>query len=195
MNKNTLFWTGIGASAAALVGLAMIVSLATTFRSIQIKKIDLAKKPIANTAVVQAKKGRFVAKVSNKYPQVGQDIVVTVVANSSRENILGYDIAMQYPGSVDYISSDTLLTDFDIYAADYPEEGKILLTGAKKLTSQDPTPFADTPIATLRFRASQRGPVDIIFLIKENDKTESNMFGMQNVDILGKAQDVHIEVQ
>lgn len=195
MTKNSLFWTGVGASAAAFAGIAVVFALVTSIHNARFNKIELSKKPIANTAVIQAKKGKFAATTSSSSPQVGQIVVVTVIASSSNENILGYDVAMQYGDSVKYVSSESLLTDFDIFASDYPDEGKLLLTGAKKLTAQDPTPFAKTPIVSLRFQTLKRGATDLKFLLKENDKTESNMFGMQNVDILGRADDVHLDIK
>lgn len=195
MNKNTLFWTGIGASAAVFAGIAVIFTLVTSIHTARFGKPEPEKKPIANTAIVQARKGRFNATIVPTAPQIGSNFDMTVLANSSSENILGYDVALAYSSNVQYVSSESLLSDFDIYAIDYPDEHKILITGAKKLTAQDPTPFASTPIVSLKFQAQQHGSVTLDFLIEENDKTESNMFGMQNIDILGRADDVHFDIK
>ena len=75
-------------------------------------------------------------------------IELEVVADSNKKSIVGYDIVIKYEkGAVEILSVESLLSDFDVYPLE--KNDHFIITGAKKLESNETIVFENTPILKL----------------------------------------------
>lgn len=92
--------------------------------------------------------------------EVDKALDLEIIAGSEQKSIVGYDVVVKFEeGAVDILSAKSLLPDFDLYPvarSDY-----YILTGTRKLESNEPTVFDNTPIARLTIMPKKIGALTI----------------------------------
>lgn len=123
---------------------------------------------------------------------VNQNFKVQVVADSKGKNVVGFDIFIPVEkneggGQIDFISAQSMLSNFDIYPT--KKDNLVIITGVKKITEQSQTPFNNEPIVSLVFKSVKPGKF-VLSLPLFNDnpamKASSKLITDKNEDILQK---------
>lgn len=119
-------------------------------------------------------------------------ITLTVFADSVGENISGFDLVLNYPaGIVSYSEKKNLEAgDFDLFGG--AKNGKLVLTGVKKLNAQKPSVFQETPLVELMFKPVSTGKAVFTFEAVPDSKKDSNLITDTNEDVLGQTASVEI---
>ncbi|QQG44208.1 MAG: hypothetical protein HYW86_05110 [Candidatus Roizmanbacteria bacterium] len=130
----------------------------------------------------------------SKKPLVaGETIYLNVSADSSNSSITGYDVVVKYdPSVVSYVSQKNLLSDFQVFAQN--DNGKLSLTGIKKISVTSTVTFQNTVISELTFKALKSGKASFEIEFLPGSKKDSNLIDDKNNDVLGTVNGVEITV-
>ncbi|MFS8158988.1 MAG: hypothetical protein ACMG6E_02020 [Candidatus Roizmanbacteria bacterium] len=115
---------------------------------------------------------------------LGDTVEILLSGSSSSTSIAGLDVLMTYDTSVlSYQSYNPTLDSFDFFVNKTPEG--VVLSAIKKLDDKKNSPFADTSIAVLEFKAIKKGDAHISLIAKEGSKKETNLLDKSGRDLLG----------
>ena len=91
---------------------------------------------------------------------VNKEIELYIEAGSESRNIVGYDVIVKFvPGELEIVSAESQLPDFDLFPI--RKSDHLILTGTKKLNSQEPSVWENTPILLLKVKAKKTGNISI----------------------------------
>ncbi len=114
---------------------------------------------------------------------VGDTIDVIVSADSKGEAITAFDLILDYNHSVlEYIEARPLISSYDVILP--KSDTKIAIIGSQKVTVEEAQQFKDTALVLLRFKALEEGDSEMDFVFTPNSDTETNLFTVQNIDIV-----------
>lgn len=117
----------------------------------------------------------------------GERIPLTVIADSSQQPIVGYDVVIQFdPDTVIYREAVNRQDDFQLLPA--AQKNRVILTGTKKLDIKAGTVFNSAILADLTFEATSEGPAAFSIVYEKGKTNDSNLMTETNEDILGKTQ-------
>lgn len=88
--------------------------------------------------------------------KINNNFTVTVSANSDQKNIVGYDLILYFdPSTVEFIKTESLLPDFQIYS--YKRENYVIITAVKGLQNQNLSVFSENKILSFTFLGKKIG--------------------------------------
>ena len=150
----------------------------------QIKKTE-------NQAGAQLKtKSGFRLKVLTTEPQIGQEVRIAVYANSGKQDVMGFDLALSYPEMLAYIGSSSTLEGYDVIETteeniiDDQKGSKIIITGAKQLGNNKSAIWDDSEIMILKFKPMRSGLANLTFEMSPGSLSDTNMFDNYNKDLV-----------
>ena len=92
--------------------------------------------------------------------EIDKPFDLDIVANSEQNSIVGYDVIVKFEeGSLEILSAESLLTDFDIYPI--KKSDHYIVTGIKKLGSKESTVFTNTAILRLKVLPKATGALTL----------------------------------
>ncbi len=92
---------------------------------------------------------------------VGQDIELTVNADSSNVPVTGYDLLFSYdPASISVMSVTSSDPTFDVFT--FNNSNFVSVTGTKKLSISSQTAFMNSPILSITVRAKKAGMTPVV---------------------------------
>lgn len=147
-------------------------------------------------AAVQTKyKGTFFMQTANDAQEfsVGDQIEVEVFADSDGQNIVGYDLDIDITGGAQFASAQSNIENFDMHPTS--REGGVYLTSLKDLSSQTPTTFADSQIATITLTATAPGTVTITPKFILGETRHSNLMSIASESVLSSVEGVTVTVR
>ncbi len=197
-----LFMTGILSLIVILV-IVLIGVIFITYRTgnpanqTTVDVTTTEKEPETEAPVaVQAKyKGTFFMQTANDAREfsVGDQIEVEVFADSDGQNIVGYDLDIDITGGAQFASAQTSIENFDMHPTS--REGGVYLTSLKDLSSQTPTTFADSQIATITLTATAPGTVTITPKFILGETRHSNLMSITSESVLASVEGVTVTVR
>lgn len=140
-------------------------------------------------------KGTFFMHVVNDAREfaVGDTIEVEVFSDSDGQNIVGYDLDVEIGGGAQFASAQSALDEFDMHPT--TRTGGVYLTSLKDLTSNTPTTFVDSHIATIKLTATAPGTVTIVPKFVMGDTRHSNLMSVASESVLASVEGVSVVVR
>lgn len=150
-------------------------------------------KIIQDTSQVDPNVGSFTVSIDPqmKY-RVGNTVKVRIKADSKGEDVQGYDVVLLYSEKAKFLDVKSLLPDFETYVSQ--DAQKVSVTSPKKLTGTSTNIFKNTDVLEFSFRLNEPGVTSFTIESKKGSRDESNMFGIQNIDLLGAVKNAQIIV-
>ncbi|OGK12653.1 hypothetical protein A3C98_03230 [Candidatus Roizmanbacteria bacterium RIFCSPHIGHO2_02_FULL_37_15] len=125
--------------------------------------------------------------------QVDKALDLEIVADSSGSTIVGYDIILKFePDQVEIISATSLLPDFSVFPIERSDH--YIVTGAKKLDSDEPSVFANTQILRLTVMPKVTGSLNLK-LIDAIDLEKSQMVDNESKILTPQLGEVTLEIE
>lgn len=150
-------------------------------------------KIIQDTSQVDPNVGSFTVFIDpEKKYRVGNTVKVLIKADSKGEDVQGYDVVLLYSGKAKFLEVKNLLPDFEMYVSD--DRQKVSVTSPKKLTGTSTNVFKSTDVLEFSFKLNEPGVTSFTIESKKGSRDESNMFGIQNIDLLGAVKNAQIIV-
>ena len=149
----------------------------------------------SSTPIPQKEKGVLTLKTKDNQTIVSQNTPFTIYiyAHSDNQSITGYDVVLNYNQEiVQFIDHKNLQSDFQIFVKQ--NKNQLMITGVKKLTSNNPTIFADSPLIELTFQPKKTGSVTFSFDFTPQSKKDSNLINEKTEEILGKVEGVSLSI-
>lgn len=88
--------------------------------------------------------------------KVGEQLVMTVVGESEKQLVTGFDTLVSYDTSAfDFVEGKSKLDNFSLYT--FKRSSHITITAVKALQSTTPTMFSQLPVMTLTFMPKKAG--------------------------------------
>lgn len=139
--------------------------------------------------------GTFFMKIANDSREfsVGDTIEVEVFADSDGQNIVGYDLDVEITGGAQFASAQSTIEDFDMHPTS--RSGGVYLTSLKDLSSNTPTTFVDSQIATIMLTATAPGTVTITPQFVLGDTRHSNLMSIASESVLSSVEGVSVTVR
>ena len=102
-----------------------------------------------------------------------QNVVLNLVADSSNEDISGYDALIGYDNTAfDFVSATSVIPDFKIFT--FPKENYISVTATKNLQSSSPSIFTNTILIEITLKPKKVGNFTVS--INEEQGRETTKF-------------------
>lgn len=146
-------------------------------------------------------KSGFRLKVLNNRPTIGNEVQVAVYANSGKQDVVGFDLAISYPKILVYVGTSNNLEEFDIIETieDDTEltekSSKMIITGAKKIGNKKISVWNDNEIIQLKFKPVKPGIANLTFEMSPGSITDTNMFDNYNKDLVTIAVGSTLQIQ
>ena len=150
--------------------------------------------PVPNS-VTGRKVGSFSLKSASEINtgDVDKALDVDIVASSDQKSIVGYDAVVKFEeGAVEIISAKSLLPDFDAFPlkkSDY-----YVVTGTKKLGSQEPTILDNTTILRLTLMPKKAG-ILVLTLAETLGLEKSQMVDEESKILTPQLGEMTLEIQ
>lgn len=141
-------------------------------------------------------KGSMILKTATPTIDNGAIITLTVIASSDNQNISGYDLALPFDATqVAYGKAESLIPDIDTQARE--KNGKVYISGIKKLSVTKPVVLSNAPVLTITFTAQRKGKVVFTPEFLSGSTRESNIMSAESRprDLLGKVEGVTVDVK
>jgi hypothetical protein len=131
---------------------------------------------------------------SNPLAKISEPITITVYADSKRQPITGFDIVLSFnPQYMQYLNQKSLEENFDVFKT--TNEGLLHITAIKKLNSNVLVSFEKTSLIEFTFQPIKLGTTDFTLIFSPGQKTDSNMINDKSEEILGKVQNLNVEIR
>lgn len=140
-------------------GLALLIFTSGSNKGLQ---LPLGNKNTAQTSQTPTTGWMTLAtSMHNAKYTVGEDIELTVHADSSNKPVTGYDMLFLYdPASISVVRVNSVDPTFDIFTFNNPNY--VSITGTKKLSISSQAAFMNTPIVTITVRAKKAGTTPLV---------------------------------
>jgi len=123
---------------------------------------------------VPVSEGRLVLKTNESEFSLNQPVIVNLLADSNKKNIVGYDLVIFYDKTgFDFISATSLLPDFQLYS--YKKDSYVTFTAIQQAASTVKRVFKETPVASFTFQPKKAGS----FIISLR-----NSYGKEKTDLV-----------
>jgi len=141
--------------------------------------------PIPTTTPKISRGEIIIGKEPEEYTVVNSLVNLFVTAKSS-ENIVGFDISLNYDKKyLKFIKVENLaVSQFDIFST--TKDNLLIISGIKKLSYQDKISFKNDQILKLQFQAIKKGKTKLVPVRHNNSISESNLITENSLDILDK---------
>ena len=124
---------------------------------------------------------------------VDETLDLDVVASSDDKLIVGYDVILKFAeGEVDIVSAESLLVDFTLYPI--KKSDHYIVTGIKKLGSQEPSMFDSIPILRLSVVPKRAGKL-ILTVVDKLDLEKSQMVDEKTTILAPQVGQITLEIK
>lgn len=187
-----------------LIGGIIIISLVLIFTIFLLKKFQNKSLMINQQKNIFPSPTQFEIPSSKKFFKLSlpplqkvfslnDQINIDIYADSEGKNISGYDLIISYdPQGLEFVSAQSTLNDFSLYS--FKKEGRLSLTGTKKLNSNNQTIFASTKIAILNFKPKKRG-THTVSLLSNLGKEKTQMVDEETKIYYPSLNQIKLEVR
>lgn len=159
------------------------------------KNKQLPKPTLIPTKINQEKPGILTIKTKDNKTIFAKNnpFVIYIIANSNNQSITGYDAVLNYEEEkVDLIGYKELQSDFHLFLR--KSKNQLMFSAVKKITSNNPVSFSDSPLIELTFQPKKSGLINFSFDFSPQNQKDSNLINDKTEDILGKIEGVKIYI-
>lgn len=120
-------------------------------------------------------------------------VELDIVANSEQNSIVGYDVIVKFEkGALEILSAESLLLDFSIYPL--KKSDHYIVTGTKKLGSNEPTVFANNAILRLKVLPKVKGALTLS-LVNRIGLEKSQMVNEKTKVLIPEVGGINFEIE
>ena len=154
---------------------------------------DAQKDQVEIEKVRELPKGKMSFVADKSVYSIGDTITIKVMTDSALLPLVGYDVLLSQNPNITFVDFTSMLSDFD--AIKSVSTSDILLTVAKHLDALRPTTLKGEVIATITYKASKVGSVDLKPEFVPFATTDSNLMDDKSTDLLGEVKGVMFEIK